>query len=77
MKWRSFVRIAWPLKSTDPWFKAPDTNWRDWTASLPGLSGRVQSAGVARGGKLIWVRDRGVWEEMRPEKLAEFEGRAP
>jgi hypothetical protein len=75
MKWRSFVRISWPLRSEDPWFKAPDTNWRDWTATLPCLKGTVDRAGVAKGGKIIWTRNREVWEEKRPEKLAEFEGR--
>lgn len=76
MKWQCLVRISWPLRNMDPWFKAPDTNWRDWTATLPCLKGTVHRAGVAKGGTLIWTRDREMYEQKRPELLAEFEGRA-
>ena len=75
VKWLCLVRISWPLGNMDPWLKAPDTNWRNWTATLPCLKGTVDRAGVAKGGKILWTRNREDWAEKRPVKLAEFEGR--
>jgi hypothetical protein len=72
--WWAKVQVRWPLNSEDPWFKAPDTAWRDWRSALPGLEGTVRKAGIMKGGKVLWVRNRDVWEEKRPKKLAEWEG---